>query len=103
MTRSYNVQNLLDDLKVLYRDAGTKAQGWTFILTDNEIKDEGFLEPMSRSMSYQVRAWIAYLIESKWEGKELSINNDEQLKSIVEVEETRYNENAEIEQHYKYR
>ena len=64
---------------------------------------EGFLEPMSRSMSYQVRAWIAYLIESKWEGKELSINNDEQLKSIVEVEETRYNENSEIEQHYKYR
>ena len=58
---------------------------------------------MSRSMSYLVRAWIAYLIESKWEGKELSINNDEQLKSIVEVEETRYNENSEIEQHYKYR
>ena len=64
---------------------------------------EGFLEPMSRSMSSQIRAWIAYLIESKWDGKELSINNDEQLKSIVEVEETRYNENAEIEQHYKYR
>ena len=64
---------------------------------------EGFLEPMSRSMSYQVRAWIAYLIESKWEGKELSINNDEQLKALVEIEETRYNENAEIEQHYKYR
>ena len=64
---------------------------------------EGFLEPMSRSMSTQIRAWIAYLIESKWEGKELSINNDEQLKAIVEVEETRYNENAEIEQHYKYR
>ena len=54
-------------------------------------------------MSYQVRAWIAYLIESKSEGKELSINNDEQLKALVEVEETRYNENAEIEQHYKYR
>ena len=54
-------------------------------------------------MSHQVRAWIAYLIESKWQDKELSINNDEQLKAIVEVEETRYNENAEIEQHYKYR
>jgi len=64
---------------------------------------EGFLEPLSRSMSYQVRAWIAYLIESKWDGKELSINNDEQLKALVEVEETRYNERAEIEQHYKYR
>jgi hypothetical protein len=25
------------------------------------------------------------------------------LKALVEVEETRYNENAEIEQHYKYR
>ncbi len=64
---------------------------------------EGFLEPLSRTMSYQVRAWIAYLIESKWEGRELGINNDEQLKAIVEVEETRYDENAEIEQHYKYR
>ena len=64
---------------------------------------EGFLEPLSRSMSYQVRAWIAYLIESKWDCKELSINNDEQLKALVEVEETRYNEHAEIEQHYKYR
>ena len=64
---------------------------------------EGFLEPLSRSMSYQVRAWISYLIESKWEGNELSINNDEQLKALVEVEETRYNEHAEIEQHYKYR
>ena len=64
---------------------------------------EGFLEPLSRKMSHQVRAWIAYLIESKWEGRELEISNDEQLKAIVEVEETRYNEDAEIEQHYKYR
>ena len=64
---------------------------------------EGFLEPLSRKMSYQVRAWIAYLIESKWEGRELSINVDEELRKFVEVEETRYNEKAEIEQHYKYR
>ena len=64
---------------------------------------EGFLEPLSRTMSYQVRAWISYLIESKWEGRDMSIQNDEQLKALVEVEETRYNENAEIEQHYKYR
>ena len=64
---------------------------------------EGFLEPMSRRMSYQIRAWIAYLIESKWEGRELRINTDEELAKFIEVEETRYNENAEIEQHYKYR
>ena len=64
---------------------------------------EGFLEPMSRKMSFQVRAWIAYLIESKWEHRELGINTDEELAKFVEVEETRYNEDAEIEQHYKYR
>ena len=64
---------------------------------------EGFLEPLSRKMSYQVRAWIAYLIESKWENRELTINTDEELTKFVEVEETRYNEDAEMEQHYKYR
>ncbi len=64
---------------------------------------EGFLEPLSRKMSFQVRAWIAYLIESKWNEKELTINTDEELAKFVEIEETRYNENAEIEQHYKYR
>jgi len=64
---------------------------------------EGFLEPLSRKMSIQVRAWIAYLIESKWENKELTINTDEELAKFVEIEETRYNEDSEIEQHYKYR
>ena len=64
---------------------------------------EGFLEPLSRKMSIQVRAWIAYLIESKWENKELTINTDEELTKFVEIEETRYNEDSEIEQHYKYR
>ncbi|MGY5149825.1 MAG: Fe-S cluster assembly protein SufD [Candidatus Nitrosopumilus sp. bin_68KS] len=64
---------------------------------------EGFLEPLSRKMSFQVRAWIAYLIESKWENRELTINTDAELTKFVEVEETRYNEDAEIEQHYKYR
>jgi len=64
---------------------------------------EGFLEPLSRKMSYQVRAWISYLVESKWKGQELAIKTDEELRKFVEVEETRYNENAEIEQHYKYR
>ncbi len=64
---------------------------------------EGFLEPLSRKMSYQVRAWIAYLIESKWSGRELTVNIDEELRKLIEVEETRYNENADIEQHYKYR
>ncbi len=64
---------------------------------------EGFLEPMSRTMSYQVRAWIAYLIESKWAGRDLVLKSDENLRAIVEVEEVRYKESDKIETHYKYR
>ena len=64
---------------------------------------EGFLEPLSRKMSYQIRAWISYLIESKWLGRDLKIKTDEQLKSILEVEETRYREGDIFESHYKYR
>lgn len=64
---------------------------------------EGFMEPMSRSMSYQVRAWIAYLIEAKWEGRDLVLKSDEHLRSIVEVEEVRYKETDQLETHYKYR
>jgi FeS assembly protein SufD len=64
---------------------------------------EGFLEPLSRKMSYQVRAWISYLIESKWLGRDLTIKTDEQLKNLLEVEETRYRETDTFESHYKYR
>ncbi len=64
---------------------------------------EGFLEPLSRKMSYQIRAWISYLIESKWLGRDLTIKTDEQLKAILEVEETRYRETDIFESHYKYR
>lgn len=64
---------------------------------------EGFLEPMSRTMSYQVRAWIAYLIESKWAGRDLVIKSDENLRAIVEVEEVRYKEADQLGTHYKYR
>ena len=64
---------------------------------------EGFLEPLSRKMSYQIRAWISYLIESKWLGRDLTIKTDEQLKALLEVEETRYRETDIFESHYKYR
>ena len=44
ITRSYNTSNFVEDLKILFKTVGVAGFKTTFLFTDQDIKDEAFLE-----------------------------------------------------------
>eukprot|EP01041_Mallomonas_annulata_P002980 gene2980-5847_t len=44
ISKTYNINSFLDDLRVLYKQCGQMGQKVTFIFTEAEVKDESFLE-----------------------------------------------------------
>ena len=44
ISKTYNMNNLLDDIRVMYKACGSLGVRTTFIFTEAEIKDESFLE-----------------------------------------------------------
>lgn len=51
MTKTYNDNNLKDDVKNLYREAGPLGKQVSFIMTDAEIKNESFLEAINSMLA----------------------------------------------------
>jgi dynein heavy chain len=44
ITKTYNMNALLDDIRLLYKACGSKGEKMTFLFTEAEIKDESFME-----------------------------------------------------------
>jgi len=47
ISKTYNMNSLLDDIRVMYKACGCNGAKTTFIFTDAEIKDESFLEVLN--------------------------------------------------------
>jgi dynein heavy chain, axonemal len=43
ISKNYNITNLMEDFKFMYKIAGASGKSLTFIFTDNEVKEESFL------------------------------------------------------------
>ena len=44
LSRTYNTTNFIEDLKLLFKSCGIQGKGTTFLFTDQDVKEEGFLE-----------------------------------------------------------
>ena len=49
--RNYGLPQLDEDLKRIYRIAGVTGRGVSFLFTDNDIKDELFLERINNILT----------------------------------------------------
>jgi dynein heavy chain len=47
ISKTYNMNNLLDDIRVMYKACGQSGAKIAFLFTESEIKEEGFLEVMN--------------------------------------------------------
>ena len=51
LTKQYKTNALMDDIRILYKNAGHKRQPTTFLFTESDIKDEVFLETVNSILS----------------------------------------------------
>ena len=51
LTKSYGMQSLFDDIKVLYEKAGPQGGSVCFLMTDAEVKSELFLEAINSMLA----------------------------------------------------
>jgi len=96
-THSASVAQLDEEQMFYLMSRGYSKEGARKVIID------GFLEPLARRMSPRVRAWVNYLIDSKWQGKPLVLKPDEVMREMIEVEEANPADTDIFERHYKYR
>jgi len=96
-THSASVAQMDEDQMFYLMSRGYSKEGARKVIID------GFLEPLVRRMNPRVRAWVNYLIDSKWQGKPLVLKTDEVMREMIEVEEANPADTDIFERHYKYR
>jgi len=96
-THSASVAQMDEDQMFYLMSRGYSKEGARKVIV------EGFLEPLVRRMSPRIRAWVNYLIDTKWEGKPLVLKTDEVMREMIEVEEANPMNTDIFERHYKYR
>ena len=96
-THSASVAQMDEEQMFYLMSRGYSKEGARKVIID------GFLEPLARRMSPRVRAWVNYLIDSKWQGKPLVLKPDEVMREMIEVEEANPADTDIFERHYKYR